>query len=213
RRRLHEAAADRVGRGEGDGMQDAVEATPLAVDLPGQTGQVLLRVDVELQHVGRLGQAGGGALGHPAGAAEAGQQDLGTGELGLPRDGEGDALPGEDARDQESLAGEHQASSLPSWIGESSSEDVDPSAAPDSAAGSRRHITTISMRATRSSAWVTIRTASVTSPVSAPSSRLSSSRARTRIVSPSPTGRFSTAPSMERNASTTRGSIGRRPSA
>jgi hypothetical protein len=60
---------------------------------------------------------------------------------------------------------------------------------------------------------LTIRTPRVTRPVSSPSGRSSVTFARTRIVSPRPTGRLSTAPSIERRASTTRGSIGSSPSA
>ena len=87
-------------------MQDAVHPAPAAVELTRHRGQMILVVDVELEHVGRLRQARGCPLGHPHPASEPGQQDLGPCELRLARDREGDAAPGDDAGDEQPLAGQ-----------------------------------------------------------------------------------------------------------
>ena len=73
-------------------------------------GSLVGLVHVELEHVGRLRQLPGGALGHPLGAPEAGQHHLRAAALGALRHGKGDAPPRHHAREQESLALKHQIS-------------------------------------------------------------------------------------------------------
>ena len=89
-------------------MQGPVEPAPARLELGYQRGEVVRAVHVQLEHVGGLGQAGRRALGHTAGPAEAGQHDLGAGLLGALGHRVGDAALGQDARDEQALAGQHQ---------------------------------------------------------------------------------------------------------
>ncbi len=98
------AAAQAVGRGEADGVQQAVEAVPPA----GQRGagglQLLGRRDVDLEDLGLDGQLAGRAPGQRQGTAGAGEHDLGALLLGQAGHREGQRGVGEDAGDQEPLA-------------------------------------------------------------------------------------------------------------
>ena len=105
---VEEVAAERVAGREGDRVQDAVDPAPALGQLGRDRLEVLGLVDVELEDVGRLRELLGGAVGQALRAAEAGQHHLRARLLGLPRDLERDRVAGDDTRDQELLAGEHQ---------------------------------------------------------------------------------------------------------
>ena len=66
-------------------------AAPARVELAAQRLEVLRAVHVQLEHVRRVGQPRGRALGHPARAAEAGEHDLGARALRALGDRVGDA--------------------------------------------------------------------------------------------------------------------------
>jgi hypothetical protein len=82
----------------------SVDPAPALLELLAQPREVLGPVDVELEHVRRLREALRRALGHRAHAAEARQQHLGAGVLGLLGDREGDAASVDDPRDEDPLA-------------------------------------------------------------------------------------------------------------
>ena len=69
-----------------------------------ERAEVVVGVDVQLEHVGRLGQALGRALGHPPHAPEAGQHDLGALSLRALGDRVGDRVAVDDAGDEDPLA-------------------------------------------------------------------------------------------------------------
>ena len=106
-RRLEEPAAQGVLRRERDRMQHAVHAAPALAQLARQRLEVGRLVDVELQHVRRLGEPLSRPLGHAARAPERCQDDLRAGLLRLPGDLERDRLAVKDAGDEELLAVEH----------------------------------------------------------------------------------------------------------
>jgi hypothetical protein len=98
--RIQEGAAQGVRRGEGDGMQEPVQASPSLPDLAGQPLDVVGIVGVHLQDLGRVRQAASGPLGQAHGLAEAREDDLGALLLSHPGGVEGDALGRQYARDQ-----------------------------------------------------------------------------------------------------------------
>jgi len=108
RRRLEKPAAERVGGGEGDRVQHAVERAPATLEVGRDGRQVLGIVDVELQHVGLARQAPRDALGDAQAAAEAGEDDLGALLLRLGGDGERDRAVGEDPGDEQAAAFEQR---------------------------------------------------------------------------------------------------------
>ena len=91
-------------------MDDSVDVSPSAHELPGHGINVRLVVDVELEDVGRAArELSGNALGQSARAAERGEHDLGPRLLRHLRDGERDAVVGEDTGDEQLLAFEEHA--------------------------------------------------------------------------------------------------------
>ena len=147
--------------------------------------EVLVAVDVELEHVGRSAAAARGALGHPPHAAEARQHHLGARVLGPLGDREGDAAPVDDAGDQDPLALEdHRNTSLEVAARRSRRSAVAGAAPPDAAqpgAGDRlaRLVDDPPAEARRA-------------PVSSSSGLHAVDPAATRIVSPIRTGRLKT---------------------
>jgi len=85
-------------------VQEAVEMAEALADLVGHCGDLALVVGVHLQDVGRRGEAAGAHLGELHPLAEPRQQDLRPLLLGEAGHGEGDALRGEHAGDQELAA-------------------------------------------------------------------------------------------------------------
>jgi hypothetical protein len=81
-----------------------VQAVPPAADLIGERCEVLVAVDVKLEHVRGRVELRRRALGHPAHPAEARQQDLGALTLRALGDRIGDRVAVDDARDEDSLA-------------------------------------------------------------------------------------------------------------
>ncbi len=114
-RRLHELAADRVAGGEGDRVDRPVDPAPARLQLAPQRGDVLVGVDVEVEHLGRRVEPRRRALGHPFHPAEAGQQHLGPLRLRPLGDREGDAVAVDDPGDQDLLSLEDHVS--PSYPG------------------------------------------------------------------------------------------------
>ena len=98
------AAAQAVGRGEADGVQQAVEAIPTRRQRCSRRAQLLGRRDVDLEHLGLRRELAGGAPGEREGPACAGEDDLRTLLLGQAGHGEGQRGVGEDARDEEPFA-------------------------------------------------------------------------------------------------------------
>jgi hypothetical protein len=84
-------------------VQRSVDPAPAVAQRLGECREILVPVDVELDHLNRLGQPLRGSLSHPLDAAEAGQQDLGPLLLRLLGGVEGDRVPGDDAGDQQAL--------------------------------------------------------------------------------------------------------------
>ena len=126
-RRGQELAAERVLGREGDRVQHAVDAAPAVGQVGGDRLEVLGLVHVELEHVGRVGQLLGGAVGQALRAAEAGQHHLRARLLRLAGDLPRDRVARDDARDQELLVFENELTvgcSLPraSACGTASSE-------------------------------------------------------------------------------------------
>src|SRR5262249_17493606 len=102
---------ERIDGREGDGVQDAVDPSPPAAELAGKRVEVLLRVDVELEYVGAVGQLRRGALRQPPRTAEAREDDLRPLLLCLPRHLPRDRVLVHDSRDQELAAVERHAPS------------------------------------------------------------------------------------------------------
>ena len=107
-RRVEEVAAERVLRGEADGVDDAVEAAELLADDVLQAGQVLVVGHVQLDDLGGLGQLPGDALGQ-GGPGEGGEDDLGALLLGQLGGVEGDGGLHQHTGDQDALAVENSA--------------------------------------------------------------------------------------------------------
>ena len=85
-------------------MEDAVERAPALLDVVDDGGDVVGVVDVELEDVGRVGQAVGDPLRDPHPAAEAGEHDLRAFLLRALGDGVGDRALGEDPGDEQAAA-------------------------------------------------------------------------------------------------------------
>ena len=112
RRGGEEAAAEGVLGREGDGVQHAVDAAPAVAELARDGLEVLRLVDVELEHVGRVGQLLGRPVGQPLGAAEARQHDLGALLLRLAGDLPRDRVARDDARQEQLLVLEEAHSGM-----------------------------------------------------------------------------------------------------
>ena len=91
---------------ERDRVQDPVDLTPSLLQLRCERLQVLGPVHVEFEHIHRLGQPLGSALGHPPHASEAGEQDRRALLLGLLCDVKGDRLLRDHAGDEQSPPGQ-----------------------------------------------------------------------------------------------------------
>ena len=98
------AAAQAVGRREADGVEQAVEAVPAGGQGVAGCGQLLGGGDVDLEHLGRVGELASRALGERQGPPGSRQDDFGALLLGPPGHREGQRGVGEDAGDQEPLA-------------------------------------------------------------------------------------------------------------
>src|SRR5690606_14267799 len=107
-RRVEEVAAERVLRGEADGVHDAVEAAELLAHDVGEAAEVLVVGDVELDDLGGLGKLPGDALGE-GGPRERGQDDLRALLLGQLGGVEGDGGLHQHTGDQDALALENSA--------------------------------------------------------------------------------------------------------
>src|SRR5438132_5912469 len=99
----HEIAAKRVGGGEGDRVDEAVEAAPALLQRAGQRAEVLLIIDVHLEDVGGRCHPAGTLLGQAHDAAEAGEHDIGALLLSRLGNRKRDAGWGEDAGDEDLL--------------------------------------------------------------------------------------------------------------
>ena len=106
RRRGHEATAERVLGRERDRVQRTVNPAPGALERLRQRGEVLGAVDVKLEHLTDGVEFLRCALGHAPHPAEAREHDLGTLPLRLLSGVEGDRVLGDDAGDQQALAGQ-----------------------------------------------------------------------------------------------------------
>ena len=102
--RGQEVAAEGVFRGEGDGVDDAVDLAPPPFEVSGHGLDVLRLVDVELQDGGLGVELLGGPFGEAAGAAEGAQDYLRALLGGQPRRRVGDGAPVQDAGNQHLLA-------------------------------------------------------------------------------------------------------------
>ena len=98
------AAAQAVGRCEPDGVEQTVEPVPAGGQRLAGCGQLLGGGDVDLEHLGRVGQLARRAPGEREGTARPGQHNLGTLLLGPAGHRESQGGVGEDAGDQESFA-------------------------------------------------------------------------------------------------------------
>src|SRR5581483_4678145 len=204
--RLQKAPGERVLGREGDRVDGAVQRSPALGELGGERLEVGVAVDVELEHVGRGGQAPGGALGQPAGAAEAGEQDLGARALRPRRDRVGDRVAVDDAGDEDPLPRQHQRST-----GSDPATGSAPAAAsppPYASARSDRARATRRDCATARPCWLSTRIAMRASAVDASSGRTSATSPSTWIVSPMWAGRLNVTVSAPRRATTRSGSSG-----
>ena len=73
-----EVAAESIGRRVRDRVHRPVDVAPTVAELALELGQIIVLVDVELEHLGLAGQPLRGALRHPAHSPEAGQNQLGA---------------------------------------------------------------------------------------------------------------------------------------
>ena len=188
-------------------MQDAVDAAPALLEVLRHRLDVLGAVDVELEHVGLRVELGRRPLGHPAHAAERGEDHLGAGLLRLLGDLVRDRLAVDHSCDQELLAVEH--AHVRAESGRSRR------CAPARARRARRAST--GPRRARGTpcgpSWLTTFHANVTSPASSEAGATSAIRPSTRSVSPKRTGRLNVASQTRRSATTRPGSNGTRPAA
>ena len=113
-RRGHELAAERVLGRERDRVQHAVDAAPALSQVVGQRVEVRRAVDVELEHVDRLGQARWRRARSSAGRARSSSAPPRRPPAGPARRVEGDRVLGDDAGDQQPLAGEDHGRGLAS---------------------------------------------------------------------------------------------------
>ncbi len=97
-------------------MQRAVQASPSVHDRRRDRADVIGVVDVHLHHVGLRGQLAGDLLGQPHALADVREQDLGALLLRDLGCGEGDAVVGQDAGDEQLLAVEEHASGASSSV-------------------------------------------------------------------------------------------------
>ena len=88
-RGLGEASAEAGRRGKADGVQRAVHPTPSLAQRVAHGGYLGGVGDVELQHLGLLGQLPGRALRQGQTSTGAGEDDLGALLLGVTSDSEG----------------------------------------------------------------------------------------------------------------------------
>ena len=93
-----------VGRGEADGVQQAVEPVPAGGQRGPRRVQLLGRRDVDLQDLGLAGELAGGAPGQRQGASRAREHDVRPFLLRQTGHGEGQRGVGEDAGDEKPLA-------------------------------------------------------------------------------------------------------------
>src|ERR1019366_7551244 len=112
RRGVEEPAAERILGCESDRVQYSVKYAPARVELRRDAREVVGLIDVELEHVGAIGQVLGGALGQTHPAAKAAQHDLSSLLLRLAGDLEGDRAARQHARDQQALAAQHVHSGM-----------------------------------------------------------------------------------------------------
>src|SRR2546421_5075437 len=96
-------ATQRVRRGEGDGMDKAVQPAPALLERLGQRIDLLLVVDIHLQDLRSRLHPPRALLRERHHAAEAGEHDIGALVLGRLSYGKGDAGRSEDAGDQDLL--------------------------------------------------------------------------------------------------------------
>ena len=85
-------------------MEDAVEAVPARRQRVTGGAELLGLGDVDLEHLGRIGQLAGRALGQRQGPAGTREHNFGPLLLGQPRHGEGQGGIGQDAGDEEPFA-------------------------------------------------------------------------------------------------------------